>query len=171
MITLRFLCFLFLGFVLLHHPVQAQQADVDAIISDLYESISFNENTDPDYDTFHSLFIDNARLISVRDTSSSRLSPQEYEEIMSQQRENGKIIAFKEYELHRETEIYGGVMHIFSTYQTQLETPEGSNSARGINSIQLMKENGSWKVVSLIWYEENEAHPLPEKYLPATENR
>jgi len=29
-----------------------------------------------------------------------------------------------------------------------------------------MKENGQWKIVSLIWYEENKAHPLPDEYLP-----
>lgn len=167
----KFFCLLFIGFLALHNPVEAQHTSIDAIISDLYESISFDRDTNPDYEAFRSLFIDDGQLISVRDTSSTRIAPRDYEEMMSQQRKSGKIIAFTEKELHRETEKYGGIIHVFSTYQTQLETPEGTNSARGINSIQMIKENKNWRIVSLIWYEENDAHPLPQKYLPATENQ
>jgi hypothetical protein len=144
----------------------AQESSIDSIISDLYTSISFNENQDPDYETFKALFVEGASLISVKDTTSYTLSPKDYEQSMSRQRESGKIIAFEEKELHRQTEQFGNILHVFSTYQTYLETPDGTDSARGINSIQLMKKDGDWKVTSLIWYEEDDNHPLPEKYLP-----
>lgn len=154
------------GIFLLSAPATAQQSSVDRIISDLYESISFDETKDPDYDKFKSLFIIGGRLISVGDTTSSRLTPTTYEKAMTKQRQNGKLIAFEEKELHRETEQYGNIMHIFSTYATETKTPQGKTSERGINSIQLMKKDGDWKVVSIIWYEEDQAHPLPDKYLP-----
>jgi hypothetical protein len=147
--------------------LQVHAQNIDPVIGALYESISFSETQDPDYKTFKSLFIDGARLISVRDTTSYTFSPDEFEQAMNKQRKSGNMIAFEEYELHREKDQYGNILHVFSTYQTRFETPEGNNSTRGINSIQLMKEDGDWKIVSLIWYEENEAHPLPEQYLPS----
>ena len=161
---------LLIGFLLISYPINAQQNDVDAIVSDLYESISFNKDKDPDYEKFQSLFIDGGHLISVKDTTSFTLTPDDYEQSMTKQRESGNIIAFEEKELARKTEQYGNILHLFSTYQTHVETPDGTDSARGINSIQLMQKDGSWKVVSLIWYEEDQAHPLPEKYLPSDIN-
>lgn len=164
---IHFLLIAFLGFT---SQVTAQDSAVDSIISDLYESISFAENENPDFEKFKTLFVDDARLISVKDTTSFTLTPAEYEQNMNQQRKSGNIIAFEEKELHRKTERYGKILHVFSTYQTHLETADGMDSARGINSIQLMKVNGDWKVTSLIWYEEDEAFPLPEKYLPEKNN-
>lgn len=161
---------LVIAFLLVSNPLQAQQSSIDAIITDLYDSISFHKDKNPDYEKFKSLFIDGGRLISVKDTTSYTLSPADYEQSMSNQRESGAVIAFEETELDRKTEQYGNILHIFSTYQTRLRTPDGTDSARGINSIQLMKKDGSWKVVSLIWYEEDQAHPLPEEYLPADMN-
>ncbi|MDZ7681834.1 MAG: hypothetical protein U5J63_09040 [Fodinibius sp.] len=161
---------LLVAFLLISQPTKAQQHSVDAIVDDLYESISFNENKDPDYEKFQSLFVEGGRLISVKDTTSYTLSPDDYKQSMTKQRKSGAIIAFEEEELHRKTEQYGNILHLFSTYRTHLKTPNGTDSARGINSIQLMKKDGSWKVVSLIWYEEDKAHPLPEKYLPSDMN-
>jgi hypothetical protein len=37
---------------------------------------------------------------------------------------------------------------------------------RGINSIQLIRNDGHWWVTSVVWDEEGGAGPLPEKYLP-----
>lgn len=167
----KFISLLFLGILTVCQPAHAQHTTIDSVMSDLYESISFTPNSNPDYDTFQSLFKANSRLISVGDTTSNVLTPQDYKQIMTQQRKSGKIIAFEEYELHRKTERYGNIAHVFSTYQTKLKTPEGTESARGINSIQLMKTDSNWKVVSLIWYEENGDHPLPQQYLSGKDNQ
>jgi len=146
-----------------------QHATVDGILADLYGSITFDENHAPNFDLFQSLFIDGARLISVKDTTTYELSIQDYINSMTKSRESGKIKSFKEHELHRETEQYGNIMHVFSTYKSNIEAAGRPDSARGINSIQMLRQNGEWKIVSLIWYEENKAHPLPEKYLPESE--
>lgn len=159
--------FLLILIICLATSAPAISQDIDAVVSDLYESISFNQEKEPDYESFKSLFVDGARLISVKDTTSYKLTPTDYEKSITQQRQSGKIIAFEEKELHRETEQYGNILHVFSTYKTHVETPNETDSARGINSIQMMKEDGQWKVTSIIWYEEDNKHPLPDKYLPS----
>lgn len=152
-------------FVSLAGSVSAQ--NIDQVMNNLYTSISFDGEKTADYDTFKSLFIDGARLISVHDTTSYQLTPADYESLMLKRQKNGQLIAFTEKELFRKVDTYGNIAQVFSTYQTYLETPDGKDTARGINSIQLRKLNGRWKVVSTIWYEENEAHPLPDRYLPS----
>ncbi len=156
-----------IGLLLCTSPVTAQDASVDKIITDLYQSISFDQDKKPDYERFKSLFTDGAQLISVRDTSSYRLTPSNYEKMMNEQRSSGKLLSFVEEELHRKTDHFGNIIQVFSTYMTHLKTPNATDSARGINSIQLIKKNGKWKVASIIWYRESKDYPIPEKYLPS----
>jgi hypothetical protein len=37
---------------------------------------------------------------------------------------------------------------------------------RGINSIQLLNDGKRWWIVNIYWTQENEEHPIPERYLP-----
>lgn len=86
---------------------------------------------------------------------------------MTRQRESGNLKAFKEFEVHRKIEQYGNISHVFSTYGTNIETAKGSINTCGINSIQMLRTGDQWKITSLIWFEENSLHPLPDKYLPS----
>jgi hypothetical protein len=38
--------------------------------------------------------------------------------------------------------------------------------ARGINSIEAVKETGGWRVTSIVVQAESATMPLPKKYLP-----
>lgn len=153
-------------FLLFNSSALAQQTPVDKIVTDLYESISFSEDKEPDYEKFKSLFAGGGQLVSVRDTVSYRLTPADYEKMMTKQRESGQLLSFTEKELHRTTEQYGNILHVFSTYQTHAQTPDETDTERGINSIQLIKQDGDWKVTSIVWYQESKEYPIPEKYLP-----
>jgi hypothetical protein len=148
------------------NTAKAQPASLDATISALYESITFDQNSAPDYEKFRSLFVDGAFLISVKDSAFFKLSTEEFIQNMTKQRESGNLKAFREFEISRESNRYGNIAHVFSTYETDIQTAEGPLKTRGINSIQLLRINDQWKVTSLIWYEENGHYPLPDKYLP-----
>jgi len=61
---------------------------------------------------------------------------------------------------------------VFSTYETYTE--EGGEAvARGINSIQLVKdpadEESGWKVLLIVWDTEAPGRPVPAGMLPANE--
>lgn len=164
MITKLLLILTFL-LVTITSPLQAQNT-IDSAIESLYDSIRFSEKTDPDYDQFRSLFMEDAILISVRDTSRFKLTVDEFIDNIRQQRGKNMLTSFHEYEVHRVSEQYGNIAHIFSTYEVKMTTSKGERSPRGINSFQLIKSGEGWKIVSLTWYEENDKNPLPEKYLP-----
>jgi hypothetical protein len=58
---------------------------------------------------------------------------------------------------------YGNIAHLWSTYALH---SDGKQVARGINSIQAIKEVGGWRVMGIMWQAESAAAPLPKEYLP-----
>jgi hypothetical protein len=69
----------------------------------------------------------------------------------------------EEKQLKFQIERYGNIAHLWSTYALY---SDGKQVARGINSIQAIKESGGWRVTSIVVQAETAAAPLPEEYLP-----
>lgn len=72
--------------------------------------------------------------------------------------------AFYETEIGRRMDRFGNVAHVFSAYQFTLEKG-GEVKARGINSIQLIKDQGRWYIANVIWDSETESEKIPIEYL------
>jgi len=60
-------------------------------------------------------------------------------------------------------ERYGNIAHLWSAYALH---SDGKQVARGINSIQAIKEAGGWRVTGIMVQAESAAAPLPKEYLP-----
>ena len=59
---------------------------------------------------------------------------------------------FFEQELKSRIDILGNVAHVWSLYEARVDRASLEPERRGINSIQLFKdETGQWKIVSMIW--------------------
>lgn len=143
---------------------------VDAILSALYDVISGPAGQKRDWNRFRSLFVPNARLMpTVRrqgapGASVAVLSADDYARRAGPGLEaNG----FFEREIHRATEEFGSVLHAFSTYESRRTAdPAERPFARGINSIQLLRDADRWWVVSIFWDSERPGNEIPPKYLP-----
>jgi hypothetical protein len=154
--------------VLLTTTAFAQSKDVesvDGIISALYDVISGDPGAPRDWDRFRNLFRPEARLIPTRKTPQGELTvapltPDDYVQMFSSRISTG----FFEKELHRVTEQYGTVTHVFSTYETR-EKKDGPVTNRGVNSIQLFHDGKRFYVLNIFWCAESMGFPLPEKYL------
>jgi hypothetical protein len=88
------------------------------------------------------------------------MSPEDYVTMFTTRITTG----FFEWELHRVTEEYGTIVHVFSTYETK-EKKDGPVTNRGINSIQLIKQNDRYAIMNIFWCPESAGYALPEKYL------
>lgn len=143
----------------------ADVKSVDAIVAALYDVISGEPNSPRDWDRFRNLFKPETRLIPTRKTEKGEftlrvLTPEEYIQLFTSRVSTG----FFERELHRNTEAYGTVTHLFSTYETK-EKKDGPVTNRGINSIQLFYDNQRYYIINIFWCAESMGFPLPEKYL------
>jgi len=140
-------------------------SSVDNIIAALYEVISGDPGTARDWDRFRNLFKPETRLMPTRKDAQGQLtvaalSPEDYVKLFESRIATG----FFEKELHRATEQYGTVTHVFSTYETK-EKKDGPVTNRGINSIQLFNDGKRFYVINIFWCAESMGFPLPDKYL------
>jgi hypothetical protein len=140
-------------------------SSIDNTIATLYEVISGDPGVPRDWDRFRNLFKPETRLIPTRknpqgELITQALAPEEYVQLFTSRITTG----FFERELHRTTEQYGTVAHVFSTYETK-EKKEGPVTNRGINSIQLFFNGKRYYIISIFWCAESMGFPLPEKYL------
>ena len=69
----------------------------------------------------------------------------------------------EEQQLKFHIERYGNIAHLWSSYALH---SDGKQLARGINSIQAIKEAGGWRVTSIMVQAESATVPLPKEYLP-----
>lgn len=138
------------------------QSQIDA----LYEVLS-GPAGDRDWDRFKSLFVDGARMTQVfhRQDGTGGVSSQSTDEFGERSGEYLKTHAFYETELSSRVEIYGGLAHAWSTYESRRD-PEGEPFMRGINSIQLVKAPGKdvWKILAVTWDSEGSGVEIPARY-------
>jgi hypothetical protein len=148
----------------------ARKEDVeslDAIVAALYDVISGPAGQKRDWDRFRSLFAPGARLIPTgkrADGSHSMrvLTPDEYATNSATPLETN---GFFEREIGRAGDQFGGIVQIFSAYESRRAANDPKPFARGINSIQLANDGKRWWIVTVFWEAERADNPIPQKYI------
>lgn len=166
---LKLLFLLFLNFNLFSQEdlTTLNNKTIDETINTLYSVISGDKGVERDWDLFKSLFHPDAKLIPSGPSQDGNfqaiyLSPDDYIN------RSGKWLyenGFHEREIHRVTDIFGNIAHIFSTYEAFRESSDEIPFMRGINSIQLMKTNEKWLIINIYWMQESDIYEIPKKYL------
>ncbi|HEV2474560.1 MAG TPA: hypothetical protein VGS41_17920 [Chthonomonadales bacterium] len=72
-------------------------------------------------------------------------------------------VMLEEKQLKFRIERYGNIAHLWSSYALQ---SDGKQVARGINSIQAIREADGWRVTDIMVQAESVSAPLPKEYLP-----
>ena len=147
-------------------------ASLDAILAALYDVISGPAGQRRDWDRMRSLFVEGARLVPAvypRDsTPSLRIwSVDQYITTVGPRLESN---GFFEREIARRSERYGGVVHVFSTYESRRAANDPAPFARGINSIQVFYDGKRWWILSIFWESERPDNPIPPRYLTTPGN-
>jgi hypothetical protein len=169
---MRRIILVLLALVVLAGPASAQQpapasarpsdvATIEAILAAVYDAISGPAGAPRDWDRFRSLFVPEARLIPIGRAPRSLTVDGWIEGADAYFREN----PFYEGEIARVVETYGHLAHVFSTYVSR-RAPAAEPFDRGINSFQLYHDGTRWWVMTIMWDNEANAGPIPERYLP-----
>ena len=70
--------------------------------------------------------------------------------------------SFYEVEIDRRVEIFGDIAQVWSAYEARTDPFDKHPERRGINSIQLYRdETGNWRITSMIWDNERAGMELP----------
>jgi hypothetical protein len=148
-------------------PRPEDVVSMESILSALYDVISGPAGQQRDWDRMRYLFVPDARLIPAvyRPDSVPTLRPWTVDQYISQVGPRLESGGFFEREIARRTERYGGVVHVFSTYESRRTAADPAPFARGINSIQLWNDGRRWWIVTIYWEGERAANPIPAAYL------
>ncbi|MHC5023744.1 MAG: hypothetical protein ACYTGG_07515 [Planctomycetota bacterium] len=146
----------------------ADVESVDAIIGAYYASISGPAGQPREWDRFRSLFLPDARFLTLRGEGAQAgvftISAAEYVVMNQQYFERG---GYFESELNRRANEYSRIAQVFSTYASRRRADDPAPYSRGINSFQLVKLGSRWWIASMTWDHERPAvNPLPAEYLP-----
>jgi hypothetical protein len=142
--------------------VDPDSAGINAAVLAVYNAISGPAGP-RDWDRFKSLFANGARLVAVRANGTVNvMTPDDYiERSKPLLEQNG----FFERPVANRLDRYRDVAHVFSTYESRHAASDEKPFARGINSFQLARIGGEWKVLTIFWQAEDAQHPIPPAYL------
>ena len=141
---------------------------VDAILAALYDVISGPKGQARDWDRMRSLFIPDARLIPSRinkDTQHVDAIVLSVDGYIARSSTTMTTNGFFEHSIHNEVEQFGNIAHVWSTYESRHNADDATPFARGINSIQLLKDGDRYWIVNVFWDSERPDSPIPAKYL------
>jgi hypothetical protein len=147
---------------------------VDHLVTSLYDVISGAAGKPRDWDRFRSLFLPDGRLGVIRPESpATQDAPARKGDVvfltpdMYVQRDDPYFMThgFFERSIANRVEVFGNLVHVWSTYESRHAEHDRQPFARGINSIQIVSAQGRFWIASILWDEERPGLALPEKYL------
>jgi len=150
----------------INKPRAEDVASPDAIIKAMYETIAGPAGK-RNWQREKSLYLPEARLIPVgrRIHGESGLRVMTLEEWIEEITPFFAEHDFWETEVMRHADRFGNMIQVFSTYEAR-DNKEGPPIARGINSIQLVFNEGRWWIASVMWDNESKDNPVPGEFTP-----
>jgi hypothetical protein len=128
---------------------EAQQ--LDALMSEFYEVISFDEGGAPNWPRMAGLFSEHARITRLTPEGIDYMDLGRFRDMAEELIEVGAFTSFYEREIARRADRYGNVMHVASAYETKVSPDASDYIERGVNSLQLIREGEEWRILSLCW--------------------
>ena len=152
--------------------VSATNATVDSVIAALYESVSHGNDAEPNWNLMREVFLYTGQLIPPKRPQEDRFTTLDVDGFQERVRKGsaaakakGDPTSFFEKEVARQTDCFGNVCQVFSTYEAKRAPSDDKPFVRGINSIQLVNDGRRWWVASVVWDTEKADRPIPPQYL------
>jgi hypothetical protein len=150
--------------------VAARPEDVgtlDGIIKAFYDVISGPIGQPRQWSRDRSLYIPEIRFVAMSVDKKGQPVPRIATHQQFVDASNAYLLkeGFYEQEIHRDTQRFGNIAHIWSTYESRNKA-DGPVIARGINSIELFWDGARWWIASNIWDDERSDNPIPAEFLP-----
>jgi hypothetical protein len=137
---------------------------VEATVDKLWAALSNDPGKAADITTLREIFHPQARIYGVSmKTGQPQLRVFEAKDFIEQYA-SPSAEGFYEREVHRSVDRYEELAHVFSTVESRKDRDAKEPSAIGVNSLQLYKDSGGWRIVTLYYQLEKAATPIPEQY-------
>jgi len=131
---------------------------IEGVVNTLLDEITIEKGETIDTTAIRNLFYPNALLTVANPEGPETVSLDDFLMLL---KDPYYEAGYLEKALHRVTEEYNGIAHVFETFYGK--DSEGEED-RGMNSYQLTYYQDRWWIVSMLWTVEAEDEPIPAKY-------
>jgi hypothetical protein len=142
---------------------QEEGGAAEGVVHELYDIVTFPAGTIPDWDQLRALFLPEAVVVlrsSREATSVFSLDGFVQDWLRFIEGANVKETGFTERIIRTHTTVFGDIAHVWVLYEA--EVPGwGRPPQQGVDSFQLVRQEGVWKIASIT----NEV-PTPERPIP-----
>ena len=140
-----------------------EDSTAEGVVRELYDIVTFPAETSPDWDQLRSLFLPEAVVVlrtSREETSIFSLEGFVEDWLRFIDGSNVKETGFTERIIRTHSTVFGDIAHIWVLYEAEIPGWERPPQA-GVDSFQLVRREGSWRIASIT----NEI-PTPERPIP-----
>lgn len=143
----------------------SDSAAIDALIDTLYATVSGPAGSRRDWTRLARLHAPGARLHVTRAGADGALSVDslDFDAFIALHEARFAERDFHEREIAREVAGFGGVRHVWSTFEARRHPDDAAPYARGVNSLQLARTPDGWRLLSATWDFETPDRPLPAR--------
>jgi len=140
----------------------------ETVVRALYDVISGAADEARNWQRFRSLCLPDARFLITRwvtpESEKESIWEWNVEGFVAEAQEFYLKNGFWEREIRSKVEKFGNIAHVFSTYESRINSPEEEPVVRGINSFQLVKYQQRWWVANICWDVERPHNQIPSEY-------
>lgn len=149
----------------------SEQAAIQLVVDALYMLISGPGSQPRDWAAQRALFMPQAHMVRTVLDAEGQPRPEVIALADYAANYEAKMAGrdFYEVGLRCRIEQFGNIAHAFSSYVAYADLGRRQQLKRGINSIQLYRVDGQWKVAAMVWDDERPGLAIPDRYLPPGE--
>jgi ketosteroid isomerase-like protein len=141
-----------------------EKVQIGKTIEDFLKFLSFSDTTALNIDSLSTVFTSDGRLTANFGKKPISFTVTQFVENIRNAIRGGQTSSIEK-ELARKIDVFGKIAHVFSTYELTMTGKDGKIVRRGINSIQLLKQEERWLIYSIVWDRENDVLKIPAQYL------
>ncbi|HUR83190.1 MAG TPA: nuclear transport factor 2 family protein [Thermoanaerobaculia bacterium] len=125
---------------------ESEEFQIEATVLAVYNVVSGPAGR-RDWKVFEELFAPDARIVTVEGGKTTVLAPHDYAEHFKPILNEKSVF---EHPVATRVERDGDVAQVWTAYEARATASQEKFDARGVESFQLVKVNGAWKVQSIL---------------------
>lgn len=142
---------------------QSAVAAAEGLVTELYDLVTFDAGTTPDWETVKSLFIEEAVIVLRTSREASTVFSVDgfvNDFVTFIERANVEETGFVEEIISIKSMVFRDMAHALVLYEASIPG-SGREPQQGVDSFQLIKKDGRWWIASITNDLPNSDHPVP----------
>jgi hypothetical protein len=140
----------------------ADHTEIDALVRAFFSVFTNKNGARPDVDAIHRMFIPQGLIIKCNGAEREIYTIQEFIAPRLKLLTGGQLVNFQEQEISARTDIFGGIAQRYCVYEKSGVLDGKAFHAYGVKTLQLIRMEDGWKMVSLVWEDKRDGLVLPE---------